>query len=313
MMTAMMQRATSSRVANQVVATWQRFEPVITPWTSGIATAVTLGVIAWELRDQNIWSLLSYIPADSRFWFAIIASILIAPFAEWAILRRVERIGREAMLPLIRKQSLNSLIFGYAGDAYFMAWLQKRMGSARRAFSLTCDLAVVSSLANSAATIVMLMMMWTSLSTLAGSLIDVWSVSTMILIILIPAAILAWNRAHAASMNGLGTIMLFQGARTVAVSVLIALTWHYALPAVPLSSWLLLMAGRMVVSRIPIVPNKELAFVACASIFAGGRSEVTPMIVSVSFLSLAIQAALVVITQPLPMWRRLSLPLSPFQ
>jgi hypothetical protein len=293
----MMQRATTSRAASQFVAAWQRLEPVVAPWTGGIATALTLGVIAWELRDQNLSSLLSYIPVDPRFWLAIIASILIAPLAEWAILRRLEGIGREAMWPLIRKQSLNALIFGYAGDAYFMAWLQKRMGSARRAFSLTCDLAVVSSLANSAATIVMLMAMWTSLSTLAGSFIDVWSVSTMILIILIPAAILAWNRAHAGSIAGLGTIILFQGARTVAVSVLIALTWHYALPAVPLSSWLLLMAGRMVVSRIPIVPNKELAFLACASLFAGPYDEVTPMIASTSFLTLAMQAVLMVMTQ----------------
>jgi len=299
-MTTMVQRATSSRVANQIVATWQRFEPIIAPWTGGIATVVTLGVIAWELRDQNLLSLLSYIPADPRFWLAIIASILTAPFAEWAILRRLEGIGREAMLPLIRKQSLNSLIFGYAGDAYFMAWLQKRMGSARRAFSLTCDLAVVSSLANSAATVIMLMLMWTSLSTLAGSFIDLWSVSTMILIILIPAAILAWNRAHAGSMTGLGTIVLFQGLRTIVVSVLIALTWHYALPAVPLASWLLLMAGRMVVSRIPIVPNKELAFLACASLFAGPYDEVTPMIASTSFLTLAIQAVLMLMTQSVP-------------
>lgn len=295
-MIAAMERIANCTAIQRAVAIWRRCELSITPWLGGFATVLTLAIIAWQLRAQDFGSLASYIPSNPWFWLALVAAILIEPLCDWLTLRRLLGLGTEAVLPLIRKQSLNDLIFGYLGDAYFMAWLQHRIEDGRRAFAIVCDLAAASSLANSAVTLVMLAVMWAPLRAIAGKGIDTWAGITMLAVILVPAVVLAWSRVRAGTSAGLGTILLFQILRTVAVAMCIALTWHFALPAVPVSAWLLLSAGRMIVSRIPIVPNKDLAFVACATLFAGAHPAVAPMIASVTFLMLTVQALFAVAT-----------------
>lgn len=291
----------AGRTAMQRAATlWHHCDSSIAPWIGGAATVLTLAIIAWQLREQDLWSLASYIPVNPWFWLAIVAAILIEPLCDWLILRRLLNLGKETVLPLVRKQSLNDLIFGYLGDAYFMAWLRRRIGDGKRAFMIVCDIAAASSLANSIVTLAMLAVMWVPLRAIAGKGIDGWAGATILTIIFVPAIVLAWNRIRARTAAGLGTILLFQVLRTVAVAVCVALTWHFALPAVPISAWLLLSAGRMIVSRIPVVPNKDLAFVACVTLFAGPHHAVAPMIASVTFLTFTVQALLAVATYLVP-------------
>ncbi len=285
-------------------ALWRRCEPIVAPWFGVVATAATIALIMRQLRGQDALSLVGAIPADPAFWLVCVAVVLTEPVCDWIALRRLERIGREAVVPLVRKQTLNDLFFGYVGDAYFLIWLRRRLGDPRRAFTIVCDLSVVSSLMNTIVTLALLVAMWAPLSAITSGYVGVRGGVGLLGIVLVPVAVLAWNRVRARSASGLVTIMLLQSLRTVAVGAGIALAWHLALPAVSLSAWMLLSAGRMIVSRIPVIPNKDLAFVACAGLFAGQRPEVVPMIASVTFLLLALQACFAIITFVGPLPRR---------
>jgi hypothetical protein len=51
-------------------------------------------------------------------------------------------------------------------------------------------------------------------------------------------------------------------ARIVTGSLLVAIAWHFAMPNVSIGVWLMMAAARLLVWRLPLVPNKEAAFAA---------------------------------------------------
>ena len=55
-------------------------------------------------------------------------------------------------------------------------------------------------------------------------------------------------------------------------NVLLAWAWSLALPDVAIGWWLMLATARMLISRLPLISNKDVIFAAVA-IFAIGRDE----------------------------------------
>ena len=69
-------------------------------------------------------------------------------------------------------------------------------------------------------------------------------------------------------------------ARVVAAAYtgLLALCWHLALPLVPLALWMLLVTGRQLVARLPLVPNKDIVFANLAVFLVGNDAAVTRLV-----------------------------------
>ena len=57
--------------------------------------------------------------------------------------------------------------------------------------------------------------------------------------------------------------------RIATTTLLSAVMWHLLLPAVPLGQWLLLATLRLLVSRLPFVPNKDVMFAGLATFLIG--------------------------------------------
>ncbi|MFT3964765.1 MAG: hypothetical protein QM690_02640 [Sphingobium sp.] len=258
------------------------------PLVGGLGVALSLAalaVIVAELHEQGMAPLLMLGQAGPAFWIVFVAGLMVEPFTEYSILRRLIGAGRDVFPPLVRKQALNNLLIGYAGDTYFAAWLQQHIGNARKAFATVCDLAIISALVNNIATVILLILVWQPVQKLAGARLDGWTMAVAGALIAVPVVLAAWRRVRTPD-GGMGTILAFQTGRTLLCTALVGLTWHLALPEVPLLSWMLLMAARMVVSRLPIVPNKDLAFAGIVSLFMGPDSRIAPMVAAVALLTL---------------------------
>ena len=50
--------------------------------------------------------------------------------------------------------------------------------------------------------------------------------------------------------------------------------WHLALPGVALQWWLLLATLRMLLSRLPLLPNKDIVFAGLAVFLIGHDAEI---------------------------------------
>ncbi len=67
---------------------------------------------------------------------------------------------------------------------------------------------------------------------------------------------------------------------------LAALCWHLALPGVALQWWLLLATLRMLLSRLPLLPNKDIVFAGLAVFLIGHDAEIGALMTMMASLIL---------------------------
>jgi hypothetical protein len=77
-------------------------------------------------------------------------------------------------------------------------------------------------------------------------------------------------------------------ARIAAKIGLGALLWHLVLPQVSVGLWLVLSTLRMLVSRLPLVPNKDVVFAGIAVFLLGQRVEVASLLAMLGGLVLVV-------------------------
>jgi hypothetical protein len=88
--------------------------------------------------------------------------------------------------------------------------------------------------------------------------------------------------------NDLSFALKMHLARIAIATVCMALMWHAALPNVAVGLWLALAALRMLISRLPLVPNKDLVFAGISVFMLGGAATQANI--------LAIIASLILVT-----------------
>lgn len=76
-------------------------------------------------------------------------------------------------------------------------------------------------------------------------------------------------------------------ARIVANLFLYALLWHLMLPDVEISWWVMLSTVRLVLSRLPLVPNKDVLFAGVATFLIGREGEIAEILALLASLLLA--------------------------
>lgn len=79
-------------------------------------------------------------------------------------------------------------------------------------------------------------------------------------------------------------VHLFRIATTTIFS---AALWHLVLPDVELGWWLILVTIRLLISRLPFVPNKDVVFAGLAVLALGGEVEISALMTFMAGLSLA--------------------------
>ncbi|MBX9729707.1 MAG: hypothetical protein K2X59_00115 [Sphingomonas sp.] len=291
------------RSAKRAFAELKRFQSLIVSVVGGVATMAALGVALNQFSQQGTQPLVALVSSGFAFWAAFAAMMLVEPVAGYWIMRRQLGTGLETMGPLLRKQSLNMLLFSCAGDTLFLAWLQKHLGNTKTALALVCDMAIISALVNNAATLGLLVLMREPLQALAGGRIDDRIVLLAVGLAAIPLVLMTLRQKIQRSV-GAPEMVAALGARTILHGLLTIATWHFALPEVPLRTWLMLIAARMIFSRLPVLPNKELAFAAAVAILLGPHEQIGLVVAGVALLTLVADALMLVISPGAFPWRR---------
>jgi hypothetical protein len=244
------------------------------PWTRIATTALSLLVIAaalYQARGVHFADVRALVTPSPLFWMTFVAAYLCTPVSEWIIYRRLWGIGPEAIAPLLRKQVYNELLLGYLGEAYFYNWARNDLKLATTPFGAVKDVAVMSAIAGNAMTVMLV-----ALAAPFAGLLDLghhagqfgWSLA----IVMVTSTALLLFRGRIFSLEGADLRFVFgvHIGRILAAAGLGALMWHLVLPQIPLAWWLVLVAVRMLISRLPLVPNKDVVFAGIA-VFAIGR------------------------------------------
>lgn len=260
-------------------------------WSGWIGPAISLAIVAAvlaQIDSLNLGRVWRLVPETPGFWLVFAACYMVGPVAEWVIFRRLWNLPAGGLLALMRKMVGNEILLGYSGEVYFYGWARRHSEITAAPFGAVKDVAILSAAVGNVVTLVVLAAAWPLLGSLhlgMSGRVVLWSAAIVVATSL--AAMLFRRRLFSLPRHDLVFISALHFIRTILKSVLAAALWHIVMPAVPIHWWLMLSALRMVVSRLPFLPNKDLVFAGLAVFLIGRDTELSDLMAMTASLILA--------------------------
>ncbi len=291
--------------------------PLSLPRRWGVALRLLfLAAVAAYLLDRLTalgWAeVVAGVPRQASFYLLFVLIFLAVPASEWLAYGRswfrLAPAGRywRAFPVFVRKRIFNTALFDFSGDLMLAGW-------ARSAFKLPFRTALetvkdnyilaTSTSAALAASVIALYLATgrraalfrlddtATLSLAAGAMLLplVWPVA-----LIFRRNILALSGAEARAVVGI------YGARFVIVQLLLLLQWHLVLPGVALQTWFGFLVVHIVLTRVPVLPAKDLLFlgagIGLASAVGLPEAAVAGMLLATSALTHLSNLVLFVLT-----------------
>lgn len=292
-MTAMFQKefAKSERPALPLDAQFAGEAPSalaqIARWAGPLLSLLMLVAIVHHARNIN-GHVLMKLPTQPLFWAAWLVSYLATPVSEWIIYRKLWSIPFDGLMALLKKQVSNELLLGYLGDAQFYLWARQRTDMTAAPFATVKDVSILSAMAGNAATLALLLISWPYLSrTFVGVGAQSIFISLAVLLASSFVVFVLRKRLFSLPRHSLWFITAIHLARIGVGLAVLAFAWHILLPKMALS-WLLLLAMlRMLVSRLPLLPNKDIVFAALTLLLLGTNAGIGTATTQIALITLA--------------------------
>lgn len=247
-----------------------------------------------ELFGSGLSGLTRNLPTNPLFYLVFLIYYLGPPTFDYVIFRRLWRIPLDGMAALHKKRISNEVLLGYSGEAYFYAWARQRTHMVAAPFGAVKDVMILSAIAGNAVTLAVMAIALPLCIELLTPTYQYYAYGSVAVIIAMSLPFLIFSKRVFSLTRGLlGWVFGIHCVRIVMGSVLIALAWHFAMPAVPVGVWMLMAAGRLLVWRLPLIPNKELAFAAIAGIVIGEGQALSELMALIAGLTLLCHIALI--------------------
>lgn len=242
---------------------------------SAAISVALLGMVALQFRDLAFSRILHMIPHFPRFWAVFATYYLTPPLIEWLIYRRLWGLPCSGIAALLRKMVSNELLLGYLGEVQFYAWARSRLNMAAAPFGAIKDVTILSALTGNLATLVMLALAWPLVST-SGLGMEARTTFLSLGVVLLTSFLIFLFRQRLFTLPRptLWFITAMHLLRIGAIVGLAAWMWHLVLPEVEYELWLVLATLRMLISRLPLIPNKDVVFAGLAVFLLGHEHEI---------------------------------------
>ena len=250
-----------------------------------LLSAAILIAALWQLRYLDVRGVIAMVPRSPLFWLLFAAGYLALPASEWVIYRRLWNLPPRGFLALLRKRISNEIIAGYSGELYFYAWARRHASLVGTPFGAIKDVSILSAVVANVCTLALAAVSWQSLVALnLGTDAKVMIVSAASIALPSVVALVMRKRLFTLPRDELGRIAVIHLLRIVATTVFAAALWAVALPAAPLAWWLVLATLRLLVSRLPLLPNKDIVFAGLVAFTVGEASNVAAMLTMIAAL-----------------------------
>lgn len=259
-------------------------------WTWWLGSAITLAVLVFALRELakvDLARVAAIVPSSLSFWLVYALSYFAGPLGDFIIFRRLWRIPADGFLALLRKLVGNELVTGYVGDLYFYTWARQRTGMTSAPFGAVKDVAILSAMAANIVTLVLMVLAYPTLDTLKLPIDKGAFLASVLLMLVISSAVLMFRKKlFSLPARDLWHVTFVQLVRVIATLVLTGVCWALALPTEAVEMWVLLSAMRMLLSRLPFLPNKDVVFASLAVFVMGHDAEVGALMTMMASLLL---------------------------
>ncbi len=262
-----------------------RLEPLSTirsRWPAYISGALSLLLVAGlahALLSGGLSGLSAAIPSNPLFYLVFLAIYAVQPGADFVIFRRLWGLPFSGLIPILRKLVANEILLGYSGEAYFYAWARMRLKMVAAPFAAIKDVSILSAVVGNVVTLALLGLATPFVySLLPAEHVKPILASVAVILALSLAILVFRGRLFSLPARDLRWVFSVHLLRTMIYTGLLALCWHLALPTVQLGLWMLLVTGRQLVARLPLIPNKDIVFANLALLLVGNDDAVARLL-----------------------------------
>jgi hypothetical protein len=250
-------------------------------WGIPAALLVIIGHRLSQLGWREIWTAR---PANPGFYVLLVLQFFLQPFGDYLVYRNLwGRANTPPMAVILRKRLLNTFMLDYSGEAFFFFWAQARL---KLKPGMLVHGIKDSNLLSGGAGLVMVYLMLLGLLAIGGLHIPatlnthgwLYGLAGTLPLILCAVLVLGHRKLTILSLGQMATVFGIHFSRaTLVLAVEFGLwTLSGALPSAV--ACLQFVALRLVVTRLPLVPNKDLIFVGAGMAAAGMTNvSVTPV------------------------------------
>ena len=252
---------------------------------SAMISIAMLAAVVIEVRHLNLHEIIALIPHTPLFWMVFVAYYMIGPVSEWIIYRHLWHIPLSGFAALVRKLVSNELLLGYLGEVQFYAWARGRLNMVTAPFGAIKDVTILSALTGNIATMIMLAGAWPLIASGALGMEGRTTFLSLGVVLFTSFVIFLFRqKLFTLPRRELWIITGIHFARTIGFVGLSALLWHVVLPDVGLTLWLVLATLRMLVSRLPLIPNKDVVFAGFAVFMLGRDHQIQNLMAMMAML-----------------------------
>jgi hypothetical protein len=265
----------------------------------GAVTLLMIVALARELLNSGLAGLTRAIPTNPLFYVAFAIYYFAPPTFDYLIFRRLWRIPVAGMAALHKKRISNEVLFGYSGEAYFYAWARQRMKMVAAPFGAVKDVTIQSAIAGNTFTLILVLLVAPFATSLPQEGLQevvnptTIAISAIVMVLMSLPFFIFSRRVFSLPGKSLWFVFGMHMVRLALVTLSVAFAWHFAIPGVAMGTWIFLAALRMLASRLPFVPNKELIFASFAIVLIGSGDDVTELLALVAGLTLLAHIVLV--------------------
>lgn len=266
-------------------------------WPMWLGAALSLLMVAGlghELFDKGLAGLSRIAPTSWVFYVVFVIFYVAPPTFDYLIFRRLWGIPLSGMIALHKKRIANDVVLGYSGEAYFYAWARQRTQMVAAPFGAVKDVSILSAIAGNAITLAMMAFaLPLAVDLLAPGQFKSALVAVGVMVAMSLPFLIFSKRVFSLPRGRLWWIFNIHCLRIVVDSALLACAWYFAMPDASLGIWMLLAVARLLVQRLPFLPNKDLLFVNFAIIMIGQGQAISELLAFMAALTLLGHAVLI--------------------
>lgn len=219
-----------------------------------------LTLIGWE----KVWQSL-----PQTVWFYVLMLLIFfgLPVFQMFIYRVAWKVSHwDIFLAMLNKRVLDKDVLGYSGEMYLYLWARKNVSKPEKEIlHVVKDNVILSSAASTLVAVVLLVLFfifgqvkvpkeWVNPSALQVSVLVFCVLLVVGLAIRFRKSILYLPRKE------LREIFWLNIARLLVVQGFQLIQWIVVMPGVPLINWMTLLAVQIIITRIPLLPSRDLIF-----------------------------------------------------
>jgi len=260
----------------------------------GLVTLLMIAALGRELFTSGLAGLSRSVPTNPLFYLAFALCYLGPPTFDFLIFRRLWRIPLAGMAALHKKRIANEALLGYSGEAYFYAWARQRTQMIAAPFGTVKDVTILSALAGNLMTLLMILLVLSSPEKLPPVITtqSILGSAALMVAMCLPFLIFS-KRVFSLSRSLLWWVFGMHLLRLFVGTIFVIYAWHFAMPQISMGTWVFFAALRLLSSRLPFAPNKEVVFASFALLLNGSGSALTELMAVFAALTLLCHVALI--------------------